>query len=213
MGPKLKDVQVQGDFRVSFFDRERWTGNCERMCSFWLNTAFLREKSIVLTRGALDGPHKELEKPLIFHKDFTIQLYLGGDGLEGVGTGEEEKKSEDPSAISFADVNGICFVPEKISQPTAGSKADGKLVRHSSPAFPMLKLDGDKDDEDDEDDLPAPMSRVQRRSLMNPEALKKFQAKRTSIKTSMRKSAIIEEAEGIEGSDVESASEDDEPSD
>ena len=34
LGPKLQDVEVQGDFQISDYDRDWWTGSTEQMICF-----------------------------------------------------------------------------------------------------------------------------------------------------------------------------------
>ena len=69
-----KNMILYGDNKVCLVDHDDMSAD-DRMCHFWINTKFIKDEQIILTKDELDEAHKD-EAGKNFPKDFVITINL-----------------------------------------------------------------------------------------------------------------------------------------
>jgi phosphatidylinositol-3,4,5-trisphosphate 3-phosphatase and dual-specificity protein phosphatase PTEN len=91
-------ARVQGDCKFMFFNKDQF-GSHDKMFHFWLNTNFIRDNFVVLTKFEVDKAHKD-KKHRKFDEDFKVELYFRPDDvvIEKSSDGMDGKADDDDDA-------------------------------------------------------------------------------------------------------------------
>eukprot|EP00949_MAST-11_sp_MAST-11-sp1_P001651 g1651.t1 len=102
-----KPVVLYGDVKFVFYDYDTFSSD-DKMCSFWINTTYVDNTYIRLSKRVIDTARKD-KKCLHFSSEFEIELYLAVDDSDsvvelvdigGYDHDEDEDTDEEPSAVN-----------------------------------------------------------------------------------------------------------------